>query len=84
MERVLAETPTGIGSNFTILHNSSELCIVKGRLMCRSLRKRSMRVIYAYHQNVIEFVYIEIYFKGNKENEDKARIRQYLDYQNRN
>jgi hypothetical protein len=33
-----------------------------------------IRIIYAYYENedVIEF--IEIYFKGDKENEDKNRI----------
>jgi len=36
-----------------------------------------IRIIYAYYENedVIEF--IEIYFKGDKANEDKKRILKY-------
>ena len=37
-----------------------------------------MRVVYAYHGTSITFVYIEIYFKGHKENEDRQRIKEYL------
>jgi hypothetical protein len=37
-----------------------------------------MRIIYAYHGEVFTFVYIEIYFKGNKENEDRGRVEMYL------
>jgi len=78
LEKVLESYPTGIGKNFTITHYGDEVKIVKTRLVCRSLRNRSMRVIYAYHNNIFEFMYIEIYFKGDKENEDKERIKKYL------
>ncbi len=77
-ERLLLQAPTGIGTNFTIIHSAPEIKIVKSRLSCRSLRKRSMRVIYAYHRKSIDFMYIEIYFKGEKENEDRQRIKEYL------
>lgn len=77
LEDVLRVFPTGIGKNFTILH-SSDVKIIKTRLACKSLRDRSMRVIYAYHDDTVTFVYIEIYFKGDKDNEDRARIAEYL------
>lgn len=78
LEKVLDVQPTGIGKNFTILHYSEEVLLVKTRLACKSLRDRSMRVIYAYHNNTVTFVYIELYFKGNKESEDSERIAKYL------
>jgi len=75
---VLRVFPTGRGKNFTILHSTAEVKIVKTRLACKSLRNRSMRVIYAYHNDAAAFVYIEIFFKGDKENEDRERIKEYL------
>ena len=78
LERLVALNPVGLGANFVTIHHSEKVKIVKVRLACKSLRSRSMRVIYAYHNDTITFVYIELYFKGHKENEDQNRIRNYL------
>lgn len=78
LEDVLTSLPTGRGKNFTIIHHSEKVKLVKTRLACKSLRNRSMRVIYAYHNDTVTFVYIELYFKGDKENEDRERILAYL------
>jgi len=78
LERLISQNPTGMGTNFVIIHHSDEVKIVKTRLACKSLKDRSVRVIYAYHHNVFTFVFIEIYFKGVKENEDYKRIKDYL------
>ena len=48
LEKVLIVSPVGIGKNFTIIHFSEKIQLVKVRLACRSLRNRSMRVIYSY------------------------------------
>ena len=77
-ERFVFENPTGVGKNFTIIHTDQDVTVVKARMMCRSLRDRSIRMIYAYHGNVITFVYLEVYFKGDKENEDRERIAEYI------
>lgn len=51
------------------------------KFACKSLKgrgvKSGMRIIYAYYKDkdIIEF--IEIYFKGDKENEDRTRIKKY-------
>src|SRR3989338_2613304 len=71
---ILLTNPTGIGKNFTIINYSEEVKIVKVRIHCESLRARKMRLIYAYHKDKIEFMYIELYFKGDKDNEDRDRI----------
>lgn len=53
------------------------------KFSCKSLKgtggMSGIRVIYAYYEeeDVIEF--IEIYYKGDKENEDKERIKQYYE-----
>ncbi len=75
---VLLECPTGIGKNFTIIKIEGDTTIIKVRVHCESLRSRVIRLIYAYHNNSIKFMYIEVYFKGEKENEDKDRIKEYL------
>jgi hypothetical protein len=77
-EKVILSRPIGAGKNFTIIYSSKDIKIVKVRLMCKFLRNRNIRVIYAYHNNSFEFMYIEIYFKGDKENEDKMRVKEYL------
>ena len=50
------------------------------KFACRSLKRKGaasgIRIIYAYYEeeDIIEF--IEIYYKGDKENEDRKRILQ--------
>ncbi len=92
LEKVLLLNPIGVGSNFVLLHNTKHIKIVKTRLACASLKDRSIRVIYAYHADMSStepsiskvpvvsatFLYIEIYFKGQKQNEDRDRIDVYL------
>ena len=75
---VLIDCPTGIGKNFTIIKIVDEVKIIKVRVHCESLRSRVVRLIYAYHPDRIEFMYLEIYFKGDKEDEDRERIKEYL------
>jgi len=47
-----------------------------------SLRGRDnrsgLRVILVYEPETIKITFIEIYFKGDKENEDKARLANYI------
>lgn len=58
-----------------------KICKVK-KFACKALKGRGVqsgiRIIYAYHvlTNTIDF--IEMYFKGESENEDKEKIKKYL------
>lgn len=58
-----------------------KVCKIK-KFACKALKGRGVqsgiRVIYAYHTltNTVDF--IEMYFKGESENEDKERIKKYL------
>ncbi len=58
-----------------------QVCKIK-KFACKSLKGRGVmsgiRVIYAYHIAVSKVDFIEIYFKGEKENEDRERIKKYL------
>lgn len=79
VKQILKSSPTGVGKNFTIIASREMVKVVKVRIHCESLRARTIRLIYAYHGDRIEFVYIEVYFKGDKENENKERIREYFE-----
>ncbi len=75
---ILLDCPTGSGKNFIIVKVSGSVKVIKVDIHCESLRSRSIRLIYAYHQDRIEFMYLEVYFKGDKENEDRSRIEEYM------
>ena len=77
-QRIITLDPTGPSQHRTVLHRNEGLCIVKGHLFCKALRRDSLRIIYAYHEDRITIVWIEIYHKADKANEDRARIAEYL------
>lgn len=77
-KEVLSSSPTGFGNNFTVIHSAEIIKIVKARMVCRSLRGSSLRVIYAYFEQEKKVEFIEIYYKGDKGNEDRNRISKYL------
>lgn len=77
-KKIIAVMPLGTSKHFNVLHSVGSLKVVKARLFCRYLKGTSLRLIYAYDGAQIEFVFIELYFKGDKENEDRERIKAYL------
>lgn len=77
-KKVLSTYPTGSGNSFAVIHSAEVIKIVKARMACRSPRGRFLRVIYAYLEREEKVEFIEIYYKGDKENEDRNRIREYL------
>lgn len=81
---ILLDSPTGIGKNFVIIKTSGDIKVVKADIHCESLRSRSIRLIYSYSQEKIEFLFIELYFKGDKENENRERIDDVIKYLNNN
>ena len=78
LKRVLAHCPTGIGKSFIIIHSTETIKIVKARMAYRELREQSIRIIYAYFEQEQKIEFIELYYKGNKENEDRERIGEFL------
>ena len=77
-KKVISVIPLGTSKHFNVLHSVGNVKVVKARLFCRYLKGTSLRVIYSYDGAKIEFVFIELYFKGDKENEDRERIKKYL------
>ncbi|MDP3735670.1 MAG: hypothetical protein Q8R39_04575 [bacterium] len=56
------------------------ICKLK-KFACKALKgrgvKSGIRIIYAFHVQTLKVEFIEIYFKGESENEDKDRIKAY-------
>lgn len=77
-KKVLESFPTGTGRNFTIVHSGKNIKVVKARMACQALRDRSLRAIYAYFEQEQKIEFIEVYYKGNKENEDRGRMTEYV------
>ena len=58
-------------------------CVIKvKKIACRSLKgkgvRSGMRLIYAHFEKDERIVFIELYYKGNKANENRNRIIKYF------
>ena len=78
LKYVLKVRPLGQGRHFNVLARQGDVSIVKARLFCSYLKKSTLRIIYACHEKESRFVFLELYFKGDKGAEDKTRIRDYM------
>ena len=79
LEKVLIKLPQGTGGkHWNCIHKNERANIYKVRLACTSLHEKRMRIIYAHYASDTLVVFIELYFKGDKENEDRERIKVYL------
>ncbi|MDP2820769.1 MAG: hypothetical protein Q8O39_01010 [bacterium] len=77
-KKIILSIPCGVGKHFNIITVSNDIKIIKARLFCRYLKGTSLRIIYAFHFQSRKVDFIELYFKGEKENEDSERIKAYL------
>lgn len=75
---VVSAVPLGNGKHFNVITQTEIVCIVKARLFCKYLRGTSLRIVYAYFEQEQRIELIELYFKGEKKNEDRERIKEYL------
>ena len=75
---VVSAVPLGNSKHFNVITTTEFLHIVKARLFCKYLKGSSLRVIYSYFIQEQRIEFIELYFKGEKENEDRERIKEYL------
>lgn len=73
-----AAAPLDNPQRFRVITETEHLQIVKARLACRSLQRAVLRIVYAYVKAEQKIEFIELYFKGDKENEDRERIKRYL------
>lgn len=76
---VVTAAPLGNGrKRFSALFQSEHVCVIKARFSCRYLKRSSLRIVYAYSGRGERVDFIELYFKGDKENENGERIKEYL------
>lgn len=87
LEKVIRDQPTGFSDNIVPI---SALGLSRARVFkvrkfrCQSLKGKGnqsgIRIIYGFKDDTPTLIYfIEIYFKADKENENKDRIRKYFD-----
>jgi hypothetical protein len=74
-KKILIKNPLGSDHHTAVLTQYQSIKIIKSRFFCRYLRKKSLRIIYAFNHIEQKIEFIETYFKGNKPNEDQARIQ---------
>ena len=65
--------------SFRIDNLGLETCVIKvKKIACKALKGRGvnsgLRLIYAYFKDQEKIIFVELYHKNNKENEDKQRI----------
>lgn len=65
--------------SFRIDNLGLETCVIKvKKIACKSLKGRGvnsgLRLIYAYFKDQGKIIFVELYHKNDKENEDKKRI----------
>jgi len=66
--------------SFRIDNLGLETCVIKvKKIACKSIKGRGvnsgLRLVYAHFQEEKRIVFIEIYHKNDKENEDRQRIK---------
>lgn len=65
--------------SFEISNLNVETCVIKvKKIACRALKGKGvnsgLRLIYAYFEEEQKIIFIELYHKNDKENEDRNRI----------
>ena len=77
-KRIVSVVPLGNSKHFNIITQTEVVRVVKARLFCKYLKGSSLRIVYSYSDQKQRIDFIEMYFKGDKENEDRERIKEYL------
>ena len=78
-KHVVDVAPLGNSKHFNIITRNEQCTVAKARLFCRYLKGSSkLRIVYAFYCQNYKVDFIQIYFKGEKENEDRERIKAYL------
>ena len=77
-KNIISVMPLGNSRHFSILRRAGDIYIIKARLFCRYLRGSSLRVTHAYIEAERRISFLQLFFKGDRENEDMERIEEYL------
>ena len=76
--RVVSVNPFGSSKHCKVITQTEKLFIIKSRFFCRYLKGSSLRIVYAYIERKEKIEFIELYYKGDKENENSERTKEYL------
>lgn len=76
---IISVIPLGNSKHFNVIIQTEYLFVLKARLFCRYLKGSSLRIIYSYLKQTQQIDFIELYYKGDKANQDNDRIKVYLD-----
>ena len=77
-KKIVSEIPLGSGKHFVVLRENEKVKVLKARLFCKYLRGASLRIIYAYREKSATIDFIELYFKCEQTNENRALINDFL------
>ena len=77
-KKIVTVIPQGNSKHFNVITRNDFCCIIKARLFCKYLKGSSLRIIYCYKEKLDLIEFIEVYYKGDKVNEDQNRIKFYL------
>jgi len=80
VKKAIAVAPSGNGTkHWNILkHDGGDRYIMKMRMMCRAVKGSQFRIVYYFDGVKVEVLFIEVYFKGNKERENTERICEFF------
>jgi mRNA-degrading endonuclease YafQ of YafQ-DinJ toxin-antitoxin module len=80
LKQVLETKPdANPGFSFRIDNLGIETCVIKmKKIACKALKGRGvnsgLRLVYAYFEKEGKIIFVELYHKNDKENEDRQRI----------
>lgn len=79
VKKAIKASPAGDTSKHwhILKYDGADKYILKMRMMCRAVKGTQFRLVYFYDGTSVEVLFIEIFYKGNKENENKTRIDDY-------
>lgn len=82
---MIIDNPKGDGTKYwNLIWQQDNIRIIKTRMLCRSLQDPDLRLIYIHDSDVIEILFLEIYFKGTKENHNIEKLQEVIKRLNKN
>ena len=77
-KRNVREVDLRANKNFAVLYMNEQVMIIKARFFCRYLKGKTLRIVFAYFIDKKKIVFIELFYKGDKQREDKQRYKYFL------
>ena len=80
VKKAISVAPSGNGAKHwnVLKHDGGDRYILKMRMMCRAVKGAQFRLIYFYDGDKVEVLFIELYFKSDKERENIKRINDFF------